>query len=96
MFCRVSSDTLACFLVLLVHTGTGPCRTHQMVKVLSLHISKARPCMPVVRTELDSLVRVTSFLYEKILMNRLERNMYLAEDRILCFEIVTKKHESWV
>jgi chitin synthase len=25
-----------------------------------------------------------------------ERNMYLAEDRILCFEIVTKKHESWV
>ncbi|KAL1713663.1 glycosyltransferase family 2 protein [Schizophyllum commune] len=25
-----------------------------------------------------------------------ERNMYLAEDRILCFEIVTKKHEGWV
>ncbi|TCD62499.1 Chitin synthase, class 2 [Steccherinum ochraceum] len=25
-----------------------------------------------------------------------ERNMYLAEDRILCFEIVTKKHEAWV
>ncbi|KAL5519166.1 CHS2 [Sanghuangporus vaninii] len=25
-----------------------------------------------------------------------ERNMYLAEDRILCFEIVTKKRESWV
>jgi len=24
-----------------------------------------------------------------------ERNMYLAEDRILCFEIVTKKHEGW-
>ncbi|KZT32139.1 glycosyltransferase family 2 protein [Sistotremastrum suecicum HHB10207 ss-3] len=24
-----------------------------------------------------------------------ERNMYLAEDRILCFEIVTKKHEAW-
>ncbi|KAF8326373.1 chitin synthase 2 [Cantharellus anzutake] len=24
------------------------------------------------------------------------RNMYLAEDRILCFEIVTKKSESWV
>ncbi|KAF8665496.1 hypothetical protein AX16_000511 [Volvariella volvacea WC 439] len=23
------------------------------------------------------------------------RNMYLAEDRILCFEIVTKKHEGW-
>ena len=22
--------------------------------------------------------------------------MYLAEDRILCFEIVTKKHEAWV
>ena len=25
-----------------------------------------------------------------------ERNMYLAEDRILCFEIVTKRHEGWV
>ncbi|KLO11323.1 glycosyltransferase family 2 protein [Schizopora paradoxa] len=25
-----------------------------------------------------------------------ERNMYLAEDRILCFEIVTKKHEAWL
>jgi len=23
-------------------------------------------------------------------------NMYLAEDRILCFEIVTKKHEGWI
>jgi chitin synthase len=24
-----------------------------------------------------------------------EANMYLAEDRILCFELVAKKHEAW-
>ena len=31
-----------------------------------------------------------------LLKMTVERNMYLAEDRILCFEIVTKKHEGWV
>ena len=29
------------------------------------------------------------------MLNDIERNMYLAEDRILCFEIVTKKREAW-
>lgn len=32
----------------------------------------------------------------QLLMHPSERNMYLAEDRILCFEIVTKKREGWV
>ena len=36
-------------------------------------------------TPANSLLKIT-----------VERNMYLAEDRILCFEIVTKKHEGWV
>lgn len=31
-----------------------------------------------------------------LLIHPSERNMYLAEDRILCFEIVTKKREGWV
>ena len=29
-------------------------------------------------------------------MNIFKKNMFLAEDRILCFEIVTKKREAWV
>lgn len=30
-----------------------------------------------------------------VLTCRAEANMYLAEDRILCFEIVCKKKEAW-
>ena len=38
----------------------------------------------------------TGFEYSSRKFSLIERNMYLAEDRILCFEIVTKKHEGWV
>ena len=30
------------------------------------------------------------------LISQLERNMYLAEDRILCWELVAKRSENWV
>ena len=43
----------------------------------------------LVRVRQMSLSRYAEVLYK-------ERNMYLAEDRILCFEIVTKKHEGWM
>ena len=68
----------------------------QMVKDLLLHTSRVRECMALeamqaflVRVRQMSLSRYAEVLYK-------ERNMYLAEDRILCFEIVTKKHEGWM
>ena len=42
------------------------------------------------------LVRRETTPASPLLKITVERNMYLAEDRILCFEIVTKKHEGWV
>ena len=34
--------------------------------------------------------------YWQKLIKTTERNMYLAEDRILCWELVAKRHERWV
>jgi hypothetical protein len=79
--------------------GTRPCRTGQMAKARSRRTSRVRRCMPLEAT-LDSLVSdMDLHLFKRVFeLNSVpaERNMYLAEDRILCFEIVTKKREGWV
>ena len=64
-------------------------------RVLWHHTSRARRCTEALVT-LAYSVRPNDYHRLLTLISQLERNMYLAEDRILCFEIVTKKREAWV
>ena len=71
----------------------------QMVKDPLLRTSRVRPCTVVEAMQacLVRLHQISSNRYADTLVTFYkERNMYLAEDRILCFEIVTKKHEGWM
>jgi hypothetical protein len=67
-----------------------------MVKALWHPTLEVKLCM-VVLVMPGCLVSYCTFV-SLLLANQTttERNMYLAEDRILCFEIVTKKREAWV
>ena len=68
----------------------------QMVKDPLLRTSRVRECM-VVGAMQACLVRVHQLpILILFVIFYKERNMYLAEDRILCFEIVTKKREGWM
>lgn len=93
---RACSVTSACSLAPLVPTDTKPFRTVLMARVLLPRISGERLCMVEVLPVLDFLVRDMLPPIPCPINNVPERNMYLAEDRILCFEIVTKKREGWM
>ena len=71
----------------------------QMVKDPLLRTSRVRECMAVEAMQ-ACLVRVLQISLSRYTDTFVtfykERNMYLAEDRILCFEIVTKKREGWM
>ena len=68
-----------------------------MVRVHLHHTSRVRQCTVEVPILLGFLVSLLfGSALGRVLTPLSERNMYLAEDRILCFEIVTKKREGWV
>ena len=92
---RVSSGILVCFLVPSVRTDTKRFSTGPTARVRWRHTSRVRRCTEAIVT-LACLVCSCAMITATDTDSAPERNMYLAEDRILCFEIVTKKREAWV
>ena len=68
-----------------------------MAKDPLLRTSGVKQCMAALATQDCSVCSRILICMELELIDLVtERNMYLAEDRILCFEIVAKKREAWV
>ena len=87
-----------CSPVLSAHIVTKPCRMVQMAKDPLLRTSGVKQCMAAPAMQdcsVCSHILICPVELELIDLVT-ERNMYLAEDRILCFEIVAKKREAWV
>ena len=69
----------------------------QMAKDPLLPTSGVKQCMAALVMQDCSVCSHILICMELELIDLVtERNMYLAEDRILCFEIVAKKREAWV
>ena len=69
----------------------------QMAKDPLLRTSGVKQCMAAPAMQDCSVCSYVLICMDPELIDLVaERNMYLAEDRILCFEIVAKKREAWV
>lgn len=68
-----------------------------MARARSHRTLRVRQCTVEALAVLDFSVSLSLLVFLSWLFTQSsERNMYLAEDRILCFEIVTKKREGWM
>ena len=75
-------------------TGIRHCRTARMARGRWRRTSRARACTAVLAMLAFSVRRETTPA-NSLLKITVERNMYLAEDRILCFELVAKAGAKW-